>query len=155
MAGYNYFGQPSYGGINYGGYATPQMNYGQPPAPPIQPQMQTQGLPKTNKIFVTSLDDALNRPADYNSVVIYIHQDQPLLFEITTDPFGKKTHKTFMITPSNEQSTNAKNSNTIPVEMTSMFATKAEVKALSDKIDAMTSSTPKHANVTPAEGDIE
>lgn len=152
---YNYYGQPNFGAMNYGGYNAAQMNYGQPPAPPVQPQMQTQGLPKTNKIFVTSLDDALNRPADYNSVVIYLHQDLPLLFEITTDPFGKKTHKTFTITPSNEQGT-TNNSNTISPELSKRFATKEEVKALSDKIDALTiPKAPKKAPVKPEDNEID
>ena len=133
---YNYFGQPAYGNMNYGGYI-PQMNYGQqqPPVQPVQPQMQqAQSLPKTNKIFVTSLDDALNRPAEYNSVMVYIHQDKPLLFEITTDPFGKKTHKTFTITPSNN-ATQVNQNFMITPEMADTFATKKDLKVLSDKIE--------------------
>lgn len=156
MAGYTYLGQPIYGGVSYGGYNIPQMNYGQTPAPPGQPQMQNQGLPKTNKIFVTSLNDALSRPADYNSSMVYFHQDQPLIYEIITDAFGKKTPHTYPvgneITDSNGSSIP---SNTISPDMTKTFATKEELKALSDKIDALYPTTPKNAKAKPAEGDIE
>lgn len=68
------------------------MNYGYPY--PTYPQMQ----PRTNKIFVTSLEDALNRPADPNSEVIYLDQDKPFLYQVMNDMQGRKTYKTFELT---------------------------------------------------------
>lgn len=120
------------------------MNYTQPAAMPQQAplqSMQTQALPKTNKIFVTSLDDALNRPADYNSVIIYLHQDQPLLFEITTDPFGKKTHKTIPLGDPIDYNTNSKAASVITAEQADKFATKDELKSLEEKVDKLIAET--------------
>lgn len=54
---------------------------------------------RTNKIFVTSLEDALNRYADPNTVILYRHQDEKLEYEITTDGYGKKTYKTLEVRP--------------------------------------------------------
>lgn len=65
------------------------MNYGYYPL-----QMQ----PRTNKIFVTSLEDALNRPAELNSETVYLDQDKPFLYQVTTDMQGRKTYKTFELT---------------------------------------------------------
>jgi len=72
------------------GYNTPYNNY--------QVQNQPSQM-RTNKIFVTSLEDALNRYADPNTVILYRHQDEKYEYEITTDGFGKKTYKTFEIKP--------------------------------------------------------
>lgn len=73
-----------YGGYSgYGNYG-----YGYQPQP-----MQ----PKTNKIFVTSLEEALARPSEPNSEIIYLHQNEPLLFEIVTDMQGRKAVKTFRL----------------------------------------------------------
>lgn len=94
MNGYPYqsFGN-NYGGFNnsYNGYT----GYGQT-TPYQQPVVQP---PKTNKIFVTSLDEALSRPAEPNTEIVYLHQNEPLLFQITTDLQGKKTFKSFQLTP--------------------------------------------------------
>jgi hypothetical protein len=66
MNGYPYqsFGN-NYGGFNnsYNGYT----GYGQT-TPYQQPVVQP---PKTNKIFVTSLDEALSRPAEPNTEIVY------------------------------------------------------------------------------------
>lgn len=63
------------------------------------PQMAQPTQMRTNKIFVTSLQDALNRYADPNTVILYCHQDEQLEYEITTDNQGKKTYKTLEIRP--------------------------------------------------------
>jgi hypothetical protein len=49
--------------------------------------------PTTNKIYVTSLDDALQRYAAPNSTMIYVLQDESAIFEVFTDPQGKKLPK--------------------------------------------------------------
>lgn len=84
----------------YGNYGRPNNYYSSMPnqaysgnyAPQTaQPQM------RTNKLYVTSLEDALNRYADPNTVMVYRHQDEQLEFEITTDAQGKKNYKTFVL----------------------------------------------------------
>lgn len=69
------------------------------PQQPAQPQMQVQ----SNKIFVTSIEDAMTRMAMPNSEVVYLHQDKPLLFEIRTDAQGKKTPFVYDIVPHREE----------------------------------------------------
>ena len=68
-----------YGG--YGGYQTG--------VSPSYPTVQ----PTTNKIYVTSLEDAMQRYASPNSTMIYVLQDESAIFEIYTDPQGKKIPK--------------------------------------------------------------
>lgn len=84
-----------YGGYgNYGGYgSSPYGGY------PTQPQSMQ---PKTNKIFVTSLEEAMARPAEPNTEIIYLHQNEPLLFEIVTDMQGRKAVKTFSLCVENK-----------------------------------------------------
>lgn len=71
---------------NYGGYPmSPQqasgMQYG------AQPQ---QTPPNTNKIYVVSAEDALSRYAQPNTVMLYIQQDEAVVYEVYTDMQGKK-----------------------------------------------------------------
>lgn len=77
----------SYYGNQYGGYGN-QYGY-QPSVTPSYPTVQ----PTTNKIYVTSLEDALQRYASPNSTMIYVLQDESALFEVYTDPQGKKIPK--------------------------------------------------------------
>ena len=44
----------------------------------------------TNKIYVTSKEDALNRFASPNTTTVYFLQDDSTIFEITTDIQGRK-----------------------------------------------------------------
>lgn len=67
-------------------------NYQPHPQPQQQPQL------RTNKIFVTSLEDALNRYAEPNTILVYRHQDEKFEYEIMTDCQGKKTYKTLQLT---------------------------------------------------------
>ena len=79
------FGNYGYGYPNYLG------NYQQQP----QVQQQQPIMPKTNKVFVTSLDDAMARAVEPNSETLYLHQDRNLIFDIKTDMQGKKTWKAY------------------------------------------------------------
>lgn len=65
----------------------------------FQPQMiQQQPAPmRTNKIFVTSLEDALGRYAEPNTLIVYRHQDEKFEYEIMTDAQGKKSYKTLQL----------------------------------------------------------
>lgn len=78
---YGYGYNNGYGG-NYGsGYGAPA------PAPTYNPQ------PATNKIYVTSAEDAMQRFANPNSVMVYVLQDESAIFEVYTDAQGRKTVK--------------------------------------------------------------
>lgn len=85
--------------------------------------------PTTNKIYVTSLEDAMARYAGPNSTMIYVLQDESAVFEIYTDMQGKKVPKVrrlVEITP--EQSAGAGNGD---------FVRRAEFDALVKKIEAL------------------
>ena len=66
-------------------------NYGYPYGNNFQAQM------RTNIIYVTSLQDAMNRYADPNTIILYRNQDEKYEYEITTDSYGKKTFKTLEV----------------------------------------------------------
>lgn len=88
----DYFGRPNnqfnhFGNAPYMGNYQPQMAQAQP-----QPMQM-----RTNKIFVTSLEDALNRYAEPNTIMVYRHQDEKFEYEIMTDSQGKKSYKTLVL----------------------------------------------------------
>lgn len=123
----DYFGRPNnqfnqFGNTPYMGNFQPQM--AQQPQPP---QM------RTNKIFVTSLEDALNRYAEPNTIMVYRHQDEKFEYEITTDNQGKKTYKTLQLGDySTVQGEKQVMPNTISIE--EFNSLKGRIKALEDEI---------------------
>ena len=76
---------------NYGYGFGNQYGY-QPSANPVYAPVQ-QAQPTTNKIYVTSLEDALQRYALPNSTMLYVLQDESMIFEVFTDMQGKKVPK--------------------------------------------------------------
>lgn len=94
---YLYGAQPNYAPVQpYQQNVQPQMQQqAQQPVQqaqtPIQPQLQA----RSNKVFVTSIEDATARYADPNTEIIYLHQDKPFIFEVFTDWQGKKTVRTY------------------------------------------------------------
>ncbi len=103
---YNNFPMGATNGFNgnnaFGNYI-PQM---QTPMQYAQYQMSqnTQPMPpRTNKIFVTSLEDAMSKPAEPNTEIIYLHQTEPLLFQIYTDMQGKKSASVFTLAVAQEK----------------------------------------------------
>ena len=72
---------------NYGNYG----GYGGAYQPATVPSYTPQ--PSTNKIYVTSIEDAMQRFASPNSTMIYVLQDESTVFEIYTDGMGKKIPK--------------------------------------------------------------
>lgn len=135
---YNYFG--GYGQTPYGGYNISPTPFQQPPVqPPMQPPVQspTPPPPKTNKIFVTSLEEALSRFSEPNSEIIYLHQDQPLLFEIKTDAQGRKGYKTYQLAdyaaPQAQQ----------PKQDLSAYVTREEFEAFKVKMEEITNKPEK------------
>lgn len=67
----------------------------QQPVQASQTPIQAQTPARSNKVFVTSIEDATARYADPNTELIYLHQDKPFIFEVYTDFQGKKTVRTF------------------------------------------------------------
>lgn len=56
------------------------------PMPQPQPQQQV----NTNKVYVTDANDAMTRMAPFNSLIMYIQQDETMIHEIYTDGQGRK-----------------------------------------------------------------
>lgn len=115
-----YFG--GYNGFVPQGYATP---YTQQTPVTLQPQ--------TNKIYVTSADDALNRFAQPNSITLYVQQDETAIFEVATDQQGRKSIKTFSLTPYTAPTTD-KTSEVDYVTRKEFDGLQAEIKALKSKL---------------------
>jgi hypothetical protein len=82
--------------------------------------------PTTNKLYVTSLEDALQRYASPNSTMIYVLQDESMLFEVFTDLQGKKIPK-------------AKKLVDFAPEAENGYVTRAEFDELRNKLEALIS----------------
>lgn len=107
---------------NYQGYYN---NY----QPQVQPQL------KTNKVWVTSLEDAMARSVEPNSEYIYLHQDKPLLIEVRTDGQGRKTTRVMELKDYVEQ---IKTETTMPNNFPTreeFEGLKAEIQALKNKLE--------------------
>ncbi len=116
----NFYGYPY--GNNYGG-----ANYY------VQPQTQQQ--PLTNKIYVTSAEDALSRFASPNTVTAYFLQDESAVFEVTTDIQGKKNLRVRKLTDVTEET---KKQN-IPVD----YVTREEFDDFRTKLEKAMTATAK------------
>lgn len=119
----DYFGRPNtqFNGMYntpYNGNFQPQM------AQPVQQQQM-----RTNKIFVTSLEDALNRYAEPNTIMIYRHQDERFEYEIITDGYGKKTYKTICLSDYKAQNSD-KEPSLIQISIEDFNALKNRVETL-------------------------
>lgn len=123
----DYFGRPNNQFNNFGN--VPYMGN-------FQPQMAQQPQPtqmRTNKIFVTSLEDALNRYAEPNTIIVYRHQDEKFEYEIMTDSQGKKSYKTLVLGDySAQNSEKTENLNTISRD--EFDAVKQQIKALEGQL---------------------
>lgn len=155
MAGFYPYGQPNYSGINYPAY---QPNYQQPMQPtqsqmqaqqPVQQTPQTQ--PTTNKIYVTSLEDALARFASPNSITVYHLQDESGEIEIATDGFGKKNYKIYK--RAEFQPTEA-NSGKQPQYLTAEYANGLEqqLQGLESRLKLLEAKFNKQTKVKQSEG---
>lgn len=120
----DYFGRPTqqfnhFTNTPYNANFQPQM------AQPQPPQM------RTNKIFVTSLEDALNRYAEPNTIIVYRHQDEKFEYEITTDGQGRKSYKTFQLNDYSVQKAN--NIESQPIIL------REEIDDIKNRLDALES----------------
>ena len=116
------------------GRPTPQFNnFGNMPyMSNFQPQPTQM---RTNKIFVTSLEDALNRYAEPNTIIVYRHQDEKFEYEIMTDSQGKKSYKTLVLGDYSAQNSEK------PQEPT--YASKEEFDAVKQRLEALESEITK------------
>lgn len=122
----DYFGRPNtqfnnFGNVPYMGNFQPQMAQTQP-----QPMQM-----RTNKIFVTSLEDALNRYAEPNTIMVYRHQDEKFEYEIMTDSQGKKSYKTLTLSDYSAQNEEK--------QPTATYISKEELDAVKERLDALES----------------
>lgn len=119
----DYFGRPNTQFNNFGNM--PYMSNYQAQQQPMQM--------RTNKIFVTSLEDALNRYAEPNTIMVYRHQDEKFEYEIMTDSQGKKSYKTLVLSDYTAQNSEQKeNLNTISRD--EFDAVKQQIKALEGQL---------------------
>lgn len=112
-------------------YQNPYQGYMNQYQQPVQQVFQ----PKTNKVWVTSVEDALAKSVELNSEYIYLHQDKPLLIEVRTDGQGRKTTrvmelKDYVEQPKPETAT----PNNFPTRE-EFEGLKAEIQALKSKLD--------------------
>ena len=113
-------------------YTNPYRNVmGQQPTIPQMPQMPVQQQPTSNILRVTSLSEALNR-AQPNSDLIFLDQDNPVVYRVATDTQGNKTYKVFDITE--RQAT--KTATTGEVDM-SKYVTVEDYNALKNEFTAL------------------
>lgn len=104
----NNFGQ-SWNGPSWGA-----SSWGQPyPATPMN----------TNKIYVTSLEDALNRTSTRGSEMVYFHQDTNEFYVVKTDVDGRKSWMGFTYS--------------VPSQDATTPATKADLKELLERIEKL------------------
>jgi hypothetical protein len=100
---------------------------------------QQPAQPMTNKIYVASLDDAMIRYASPNSTMVYILQDESTLFEIYTDPMGKKSARARKLVEFSAESA--------PSASGGEFVTRKEFDELAKKFEALTARKETDDNV--------
>lgn len=90
----------------------------------MNPNFQPIVQPFTNKLIVSSKEEAINRSNQFNSVMLYVIQPSGNIVEVAVDQFGSKTCREF---------------STTPVEASVQQATSLEdrMTALENKIDTL------------------
>ena len=126
---------------NFGVYPQQVPVYNQQPIIPQHQQMNNFAVPpvqqanvngnSANKIYVTSLQDALARFSTPNTVMTYTTQDEKFEIEIFTDAQGKKTYQMFERIPCQE---NEKQNTSNNADM-SQFALKSEIAEIQGEIN--------------------
>ena len=116
-----------YYGNNYAGYGYPQSTSNSQQTTATQQQV-------SNRIYVTSAEDALGRFASPNSIMVYTLQDETLQFEVATDYWGKKTIRTRQLTDYAPPTTE-KDGKLDYVTRQEFLGLQAQIKALQDKLE--------------------
>lgn len=122
-------------------YNQPQMPNQAMPQQPIQNNQQAQQMQmqpynnipvKTNKLFVTSVDEAINRSTEFNTETIYFHQDLPIMYEVAVDGKGRKEVYTYDVKTQNNPQQNKEVDGKSQEIDTSAFVTVKDFNRLQD-----------------------
>lgn len=124
-------------GNGYGNsYPTGTQPYGYPMMQPQQAQVP-QAQTNTNKIYVSGIEDVRQRNLPFNSDVIFLDNDKPILYQKIVDSKGQFEVKAFTIVPySTQESEKASQSMDLSMyaKTTDLEQIRAELKAIKDKI---------------------
>ena len=100
-------------------------------APPQQQQQSTApAFTNTNKIYVSGIEEVKNRPLPFNSDMLFIDNDKPLVYQKTVDSKGQFEVKVFDITP-HEGKDEANGAGAVDL---SAYAPKSDLEALQREI---------------------
>lgn len=138
---YNYgYGNSVYGNTGYNnGYMPISQQtpvYQAPPTPPA-----------TNKIYVTSAEDALSRFANPNTITVYWLQDESEVYEVATDIQGKKNIRVRSLT--DKKAAESPKTNAV-----GDFVTREEFEDFRAKLEVVLSS-PKNTKKKVVDNDAE
>ena len=116
----------------------PQGQYSVPSAQSATPQQPTMN---TNKIYVSGIDDVKSRVLPFNSDMVFIDNDKPLIYQKVVDGKGQFEIKTFTITPYTPQES-AKETPSIDLsgyaKKDDLGAISGEIKALKEQVNKLT-----------------
>lgn len=118
-------------------------------------QQSPQAQVNTNKLYVTSLEDAKNKQLPPNSDYIFLDNDKPLLYRKVVDATGKMEVQAFQITAYEE-----KPESSIPAIDTSKFVSVDEFNSLKSDLERIkdyfnksiqrAQQQPSKAQITPS-----
>lgn len=91
----------------------------QRPQPPVQ-------QPTTNKIVVSGIDEVRQRQQPYNSDILYLDNDKPIIYEKKVDSVGQFSVKIFAITEKTGE-----------VDTKPEYALKSDLATIIDEIKAL------------------
>lgn len=117
---------------NYSQINSVNSGYQQPTQMPQQTFQQPPQMPyKTNKLVVTSLDEAMMRSSELNSDTVYFDQNKDVLYNVKVDSRGYKTCDTYKVSKADAADSNTSNNE--------ISAIKANMTELSNRVDMLTS----------------
>lgn len=113
-------------------YSQINSGYQQPSQMPQQTFQQPPQMPyKTNKLVVTSLDEAMMRSSELNSDTVYFDQNKDVLYNVKVDSRGYKTCDTYKVSKADAADSNTSNNE--------ILAIKTNMTELSNRVDMLTS----------------
>lgn len=100
-------------------FYNPYQQFNQPMQRPQQPVQQ----PTTNKIVVSGIEEVRQRQQPYNSDMLYLDNDKPIIYEKKVDSVGQFEVKIFAITEKTNE-----------VDTKPEYALKSDLTAIMDEI---------------------
>ena len=129
------FGNYNFGNGFGNSYPTGTQPYGYPYT--MQQAQVPQAQTNTNKIYVSGIEDVRQRNLPFNSDIIFLDNDKPILYQKIVDSKGQFEVKAFTIVPYSAQDSE-KTSQSMDLSMyaktTDLEQIRAELKAIKDKI---------------------